>query len=114
MADTIEKVYCTGDGGDLDGAKSKHIVNDAVLKAITTETSLVVDFGGGICFIRNTNNICSVRKKLQILCKFLNGSQINTATLSSLKLLTKFLTGLPPQPSPKRLYRYLKKPCPQA
>ena len=24
---------------DLDGAKSKHIVNDAVLKAITTETS---------------------------------------------------------------------------
>ena len=33
---------------DLDGAKSKHIVNDAVLKAITTETQLVVDFGGGI------------------------------------------------------------------
>ena len=33
---------------DLDGAKSKHIVNDAVLKAITTETSLTVDFGGGI------------------------------------------------------------------
>lgn len=32
---------------DLDGAKSKHIVNDAVLKAITTSTSLVVDFGGG-------------------------------------------------------------------
>ena len=33
---------------DLDGAKSKHIVNDAVLKAITTETTLTVDFGGGI------------------------------------------------------------------
>ena len=33
---------------DLDGAKSKHIVNDAVLKAITTETALKVDFGGGI------------------------------------------------------------------
>ena len=33
---------------DLDGAKSKHIVNDAVLKAITTETKLTVDFGGGI------------------------------------------------------------------
>ena len=33
---------------DLDGAKSKHIVNDAVLKAITTETGLTVDFGGGI------------------------------------------------------------------
>ena len=33
---------------DLDGAKSKHIVNDNVLKAITTNTSLTVDFGGGI------------------------------------------------------------------
>ena len=33
---------------DLDGAKSKHIVNDTVLTAITTETNLIVDFGGGI------------------------------------------------------------------
>lgn len=33
---------------DLDGAKSKHIVNDAVLKAITSSTNLIVDFGGGI------------------------------------------------------------------
>lgn len=33
---------------DLDGAKSKHIVNDNVLRAITSQTSLVVDFGGGI------------------------------------------------------------------
>lgn len=33
---------------DLDGAKSKHIVNDAVLKAITENTTLKVDFGGGI------------------------------------------------------------------
>ncbi len=33
---------------DLDGAKSKHIVNDAVLRAITARTRLVVDFGGGI------------------------------------------------------------------
>lgn len=33
---------------DLDGAKSKHIVNDAVLKDITADTNLVVDFGGGI------------------------------------------------------------------
>jgi len=33
---------------DLDGAKSKHIVNSAVLKAITTKTKLIVDFGGGI------------------------------------------------------------------
>ncbi|MBQ2209719.1 MAG: 1-(5-phosphoribosyl)-5-[Prevotella sp.] len=33
---------------DLDGAKSKHIVNSQVLSSITTETNLVVDFGGGI------------------------------------------------------------------
>lgn len=33
---------------DLDGAKSKHIANDAVLKAITQATDLTVDFGGGI------------------------------------------------------------------
>lgn len=33
---------------DLDGAKAKHIVNEAVLKGITSATSLVVDFGGGI------------------------------------------------------------------
>lgn len=33
---------------DLDGAKSKHIVNDNVLKAIITKTGLTVDFGGGI------------------------------------------------------------------
>lgn len=33
---------------DLDGAKSKHIVNSAVLNKITTETNLRVDFGGGI------------------------------------------------------------------
>ena len=33
---------------DLDGAKSKHIVNTETLKEITTKTNLVVDFGGGI------------------------------------------------------------------
>lgn len=33
---------------DLDGAKSKHIVNDEVLRRVTSETSLTVDFGGGI------------------------------------------------------------------
>ena len=33
---------------DLDGAKSKHVVNHATLKAITTHTKLIVDFGGGI------------------------------------------------------------------
>ena len=33
---------------DLDGAKSKHIVNDGVLNEITKATNLIVDFGGGI------------------------------------------------------------------
>ncbi|MDE5948955.1 MAG: 1-(5-phosphoribosyl)-5-[(5-phosphoribosylamino)methylideneamino]imidazole-4-carboxamide isomerase, partial [Prevotella sp.] len=33
---------------DLDGAKSRHIVNTAALQSITTSTSLTVDFGGGI------------------------------------------------------------------
>lgn len=33
---------------DLDGARSKHIVNIDILRRITSETSLVVDFGGGI------------------------------------------------------------------
>ena len=33
---------------DLDGAKSKHIVNSAVLSEITKTTNLIVDFGGGI------------------------------------------------------------------
>lgn len=33
---------------DLDGAKSKHVVNEQVLKSITDATNLEVDFGGGI------------------------------------------------------------------
>lgn len=33
---------------DLDGAKAKRIVNQAVLEKIATNTSLIIDFGGGI------------------------------------------------------------------
>ncbi|MCS3869811.1 phosphoribosylformimino-5-aminoimidazole carboxamide ribotide isomerase [Chryseobacterium ginsenosidimutans] len=33
---------------DLDGAKSKHIVNQKVLESIAQETSLHIDFGGGL------------------------------------------------------------------
>lgn len=33
---------------DLDGAKSRHVVNDKVLRGITRATRLVVDFGGGV------------------------------------------------------------------
>lgn len=33
---------------DLDGAKARHIVNHEVLKTISTNTNLNIDFGGGI------------------------------------------------------------------
>ena len=33
---------------DLDGAKNKHIVNHKVLESIATNTSLKIDFGGGL------------------------------------------------------------------
>lgn len=33
---------------DLDGAKSKHIVNHKILEEIATQTGLKVDFGGGL------------------------------------------------------------------
>ena len=33
---------------DLDGAKSQHIVNYAVLEEIAGKTSLNIDFGGGL------------------------------------------------------------------
>ena len=33
---------------DLDGAKSRHVVNIAALREITRRTGLIVDFGGGI------------------------------------------------------------------
>ena len=33
---------------DLDGAKSRHVVNMETLKSVTCSTDLIVDFGGGI------------------------------------------------------------------
>lgn len=33
---------------DLDGAKAKHIVNHKVLETISTNTNLIIDFGGGL------------------------------------------------------------------
>ena len=33
---------------DLDGAKSKHIVNYKILELIASKTNLQIDFGGGI------------------------------------------------------------------
>lgn len=40
---------------DLDGARSKHIVNHQVLYEIATKTSLEVDFGGGI---KSDDDVC--------------------------------------------------------
>jgi len=39
---------------DLDGAKSKHIVNYKILKTIASKTNLKIDFGGGL---RSNNDI---------------------------------------------------------
>jgi len=33
---------------DLDGAKSRHIVNEGVLRSLASQTNLVIDFGGGL------------------------------------------------------------------
>lgn len=38
---------------DLDGARSKHIVNHKILEKIARETSLKVDFGGGIRSVKD-------------------------------------------------------------
>lgn len=40
---------------DLDGAKSKHIVNQKVLETIAKETSLKIDFGGGLKTLEDIN-----------------------------------------------------------
>lgn len=51
---------------DLDGAKSHHIVNGAVLRAITQSTHLCVDFGGGI------------KSTADLECAFSNGAAMVT------------------------------------
>ena len=33
---------------DLDGAKSKHVVNYKILESISSKTNLKIDFGGGL------------------------------------------------------------------
>jgi len=58
---------------DLDGAKSKHIINWKVLESISKETDLIIDFGGGI----------RSEKDLQIA--FENGASKITAGSSAVK-----------------------------
>jgi phosphoribosylformimino-5-aminoimidazole carboxamide ribotide isomerase len=49
MARQFEEIgYCRLHVVDLDGAKSRHIVNHKVLSQLSAETSLTIDFGGGI------------------------------------------------------------------
>ena len=36
---------------DLDGAKAKHILNQSVLEKIASNTSLIIDFGGGVLIL---------------------------------------------------------------
>ncbi len=42
---------------DLDGARSKHVVNLPVLEQIVSHTNLIVDFGGGIKSDRDINSV---------------------------------------------------------
>lgn len=42
---------------DLDGARSGHVVNTAVLERIASSTGLVVDFGGGV---KSDRDLCEV------------------------------------------------------
>ena len=51
---------------DLDGAKSKHVVNYRTLEMIANRTSLIIDFGGGI------------KSEEDLLIAFENGAQMVT------------------------------------
>ncbi len=51
---------------DLDGAKSRHIVNSAVLNKLASQTHLAIDFGGGI------------KTDEDIMAAFDNGAQMVT------------------------------------
>lgn len=60
---------------DLDGAKSRHVVNMETLKSVTSSTDLIVDFGGGI---KSDNDIEKV---------FANGATM--ATIGSVAVTQK-------------------------
>ena len=62
---------------DLDGARSKHVVNWKVLEKISSKTSLIIDFGGGI----------KTDKDLKII--FENGASM--ATIGSVAITDKKL-----------------------
>jgi phosphoribosylformimino-5-aminoimidazole carboxamide ribotide isomerase len=62
---------------DLDGARSKHVVNWKVLEKISSKTSLIIDFGGGV----------KTGKDLKII--FENGASM--ATIGSIAITDKDL-----------------------
>lgn len=65
---------------DLDGAKSKHIVNGKALQGITAKTRLKVDFGGGI------------KTDEDIETAFENGAQMVTVGSIAVKEPERFLS----------------------
>jgi len=67
---------------DLDGAKAKHIVNHKVLGAISSETSLVIDFGGGL------------KSDEDLKIAFNNGAAMITGGSIAVKQPEKFLRWL--------------------
>ena len=71
---------------DLDGAKSKHIVNGEILRQIKAATHLVVDFGGGI------------KSEEDIETAFACGADmvtIGSVAVKEKELLQKYLSGSP-------------------
>lgn len=73
---------------DLDGAKSDHVINIDVLKAISTQTNLHVDFSGGI---KSDDDIKDV---------FNNGANmvtIGSVAVNNLYLFNKWLKEYGPQ-----------------
>lgn len=67
---------------DLDGAKSKHIVNHKVLELISKNTALKIDFGGGI------------KSDEDVKIAFENGAQQITAGSIAVQNAQLFLTWL--------------------
>ena len=87
--DPVEVAKMFEDGGikrlhlvDLDGAKAGHIVNHKRLEQIATQTSLVIDFGGGL----------KTTKDLEIA--FECGAQMVTGGSIAVKNPTEFLGWL--------------------
>lgn len=67
---------------DLDGAKSKHIVNYRILEQIANRTSLVIDFGGGI------------KSDEDLVIAFENGAQMVTVGSIAVQNPALFLSWL--------------------